>query len=140
CRDGVRGVEARFARMPGSRSFTSLRPTLVRDVAEVRFFPLREEAEKEGIRAALAVPLIFRGEATGVLTLYHDIPWSYTDEDLSLATSLAQQLAVAIANAQLHGETNRQLGRVSVLSEIGRAGVETLDLVARVERSARALV
>jgi PAS domain S-box-containing protein len=136
----VRAVEAKYKRLPGARSIATQRPTLVRDVTELRFYPLREETEKEGIRAVLVVPLIFRGEVTGLLTLYHDIPWSYTDEDITLATSLAQQLAIAIANAQLHGETNRQLGRVSVLSEIGRAGVETLDLVARVERSSRALV
>ena len=138
--DFVRAIELKYKRLPGARSFTTQRPTLVRDVAELRFYPLREEADKEGIRALLVVPLIFRGEVTGLLTLYHDIPWSYNDEDIALATSLAQQLSVAIANAQLHGETNRQLGRVSVLSEIGRAGVETLDMVARVERSSRALV
>ena len=136
----VSAVEQKYKRLPGARSITTHRPVLVRDVAELRFYPLREEADKEGIRALLVVPLIFRSEVTGLLTLYHDIPWSYTDEDITLATSLAQQLAIAIANAQLHAETNRQLGRVSVLSEIGRAGVETLDLVARVERSSRALV
>src|SRR2546427_7154734 len=132
-------MRSHFRRTPGMGVLSSQRPVFVRDVQEARFAALREQAEAEGFRCILTIPTVFRGKTIGTITLCHDIPWSYTEEDLSLAMTLGQQLGVAIVNAQLHAETGRQLGRVSALSDIGRAVAETLELSARCERAVRSL-
>src|SRR5262249_52647208 len=139
-REYVQAVCDNFLRTGISPILRTHRPVFIRDVRDTRITAMREPAEREGFHTLLLIPTVFRGRTTGALSIYHDIPWSYNEEDLSMATSLGQQLGLAVANAQLHNETKHQLGRISALSEIGRAAVETVDLNARCERCARALL
>jgi serine phosphatase RsbU (regulator of sigma subunit) len=94
-----------------------------------------------GQRSVLAVPLHVRDESIGLLVAY---PGSRTlaDSDISLLTSLASQLSVAVQNARLHeratelGEalgdvlaTERQASRqVNALYEISRSFAQSLSL------------
>ena len=76
------------------------------------------------LEAALCLPLFFENELIGIFNLgekkSQDI---YTDEDLDLLTTLANQLAIAIRNAQLHEENllaQKQLLQADKLSSLGR--------------------
>jgi serine phosphatase RsbU (regulator of sigma subunit) len=94
-----------------------------------------------GQRSVLAVPLHVRDESIGLLVAY---PGSRRlgDSDISLLTSLAAQLAVAVQNARLH-ERSKELGealgdvlaserqtsrQVSALYEISRSFAQSLSL------------
>jgi PAS domain S-box-containing protein len=133
-------IAANYTRAAAWSMLRALRPVMIEDMRTTRLTVTQPVALREGVRAALLTPLVYRHELTGVLSLYHDINWNYTDEDLALAGSFGQQLGVAVAHAQLLAEAKQQVGRIGVLFEIGRAGAETLELQGRCERSAHALV
>jgi two-component system, cell cycle sensor histidine kinase and response regulator CckA len=59
---------------------------------------------RSGIRAGLTVPLITRGQFIGALVLQSKAPGVYTERDLKLAENIGNQIAGAIANAQLYSE------------------------------------
>jgi two-component system phosphate regulon sensor histidine kinase PhoR len=57
--------------------------------------------DKLNTRSALAVPLIYRGQLNGLLTLTHGEPDFFDQEHLELGTALAVQAATAVENARL---------------------------------------
>ena len=59
------------------------------------------------IRSALAVPLIAHGQLVGTMTLYSARPRHWGVETLRLFSLYAAQVAIAIANARLLGESRR---------------------------------
>jgi diguanylate cyclase (GGDEF)-like protein len=65
--------------------------------------------EKFGDKAYLNVPLMFNGQPVGLLVLIekaHERHW--TDDDVALATGLAEQAAVAIEHARLYKRVQDQ--------------------------------
>jgi len=65
------------------------------------FAPLKEDFER--IDAEVLIPLIYRGELIGLLSLGEKLLADlYSPEDLNLLATLGNQAAVALENAQLH--------------------------------------
>jgi len=60
----------------------------------------RRQAEAEGIRSILSIPVMFKKEVIGVLRMYTAEPIKYTTEDLKFMTAIAEQAAIAIMNAR----------------------------------------
>ena len=52
----------------------------------------------------LALPMLYAGRATGVMTLYYQDPRAFTAEEIGLAQSFANQAANALENARLFAE------------------------------------
>ncbi len=52
-------------------------------------------------RSEVAIPMKISGEVIGVLDVQDDKPKAFTDADLSVFTTLAEQIAAAVHNAQL---------------------------------------
>jgi len=83
-----------------------------------------------GLRSFLSVPLISGDQAIGVLHLRSKEYKAYSERDLKLAESIANQIAGAIAKAQIFEELNRTaraLGEVEqrngvLVEAVGRAG------------------
>ena len=80
-------------------------PESVEEVQER--FPGLLFAYKAGLRSRLSVLLIARGTVIGSLTLWSKQTKAYGERDITLAQSVASQIAGAIANAQLFQECNR---------------------------------
>ncbi len=59
-------------------------------------------AELQHLRSILAVPLIANDDVIGVLTLFHEKPGAFSQEQLELVEAAAIQVANAISNAQLY--------------------------------------
>lgn len=69
----------------------------------------RDFLRQMGMRSGLIVPLIMRERVLGVLFLQDCVePRNWSIDDVSLIGSLADNLAVAIENADLHMERERQ--------------------------------
>jgi PAS domain S-box-containing protein len=68
---------------------------------------------ESGIRSVIAAPLIHREIAVGAITVYGDRPDAFGEEDAGLLSALADQAAVAIANARLIDELERSRGEVA---------------------------
>ena len=60
----------------------------------------RRQAEEEGIRSILSIPVMFKKEVIGVLRMYTAEPVKYKTEDLKFMTAIAEQAAIAIMNAR----------------------------------------
>lgn len=56
----------------------------------------------EGISSVLLVPLICRDATLGVLSLYTNRPYRFSDEEVQMMQSIAGQCALAIRNAQMY--------------------------------------
>ena len=62
-------------------------------------------AEAAGLRALICVPLSVRERNIGVLNMWAENETHFTDEQVELCTTLANQVALAIENAHLIGNT-----------------------------------
>ena len=70
---------------------------LIPDTAEL---PLHD-GNREG-RSQIAVPLKVKGNLIGVLSIKHEQPNAFSDKDIRVLTSFANQTAIAIDNARLY--------------------------------------
>ncbi|HET6315741.1 MAG TPA: GAF domain-containing protein [Chloroflexota bacterium] len=60
-------------------------------------------------RGVIATPLVARGRTFGALTLFYNQPRVFSDEEVALAGTFAQQAQLAIENARLHVEAEQRM-------------------------------
>jgi sigma-B regulation protein RsbU (phosphoserine phosphatase) len=82
----------------------------------------------EAVRSELAVPLLYKGKAIGVLDIQSRQLDYFTRDQQNILTLLASRLAIAIENAQLFQRARRQAETLLVLNEIARETSSILDL------------
>ena len=71
------------------------------DASQVEASPWMDEVRGLSLHAVLAVPLVAQGRPLGVVTAYADqVHGPFQDEDVEMATALAANAAVALANAR----------------------------------------
>jgi sigma-B regulation protein RsbU (phosphoserine phosphatase) len=78
--------------------------------------------------ALLVLPLQTGGRVLGTLGLSGNVVMEFEQAQLDLAQAVGNQLAIAIENARLFGEQERQIGELRALGDIGRAAGTTYDL------------
>lgn len=85
-------------------------------------------------RSEVTLPLISRGQVLGAMTAQSREPTAFTDQDVAVLQSLADQVANAIANAQLFDEAHHaqaqaeaRLREVQFLQRVSQASSATLD-------------
>ena len=66
-------------------------------------------------RSALVLPIINGGIPVGVLTLTHPTPHHFTPDDAHFMLAAADQIALALFNAQLYEEKRQQADRLNTL-------------------------
>ena len=99
---------------------------LVHDVAEdKRWLSLPDRSQKVG--SALGVPIIDHREVVGVLTLTHSQPGHFSQTQATLMQGAADQMALALRNAQLYDAQKRLAEREHILYEVMRIMGERLD-------------
>ena len=104
--------------------------------AEVEEFPEGSEtARRVGHRAILSVPLMREGVAIGAIGVRRTVAQLFTDRQVALLRTFADQAVIAIENVRLFTELDqrtRDLGQsleeVGALSEVSRAVSSSLDL------------
>ncbi|MFN2157912.1 MAG: GAF domain-containing protein, partial [Anaerolineae bacterium] len=72
-------------------------------------------------RSELALPLVSRGEAIGALTIQSTEESAFSEEDVAVLQTMADQLANAIANARLFEQTQIRAEEMTVLNDLSQA-------------------
>ena len=87
------------------------------------------------IRTLMAIPMLRADELLGVITIYRFEVRPFTDSQIALMETFADQAAIAIENARLltelqdrTGELTRSVQELQALGEVGQALSSTLDL------------
>jgi GAF domain-containing protein len=99
---------------------------IAQDVGEeaVRFDnPLLPETRSE-----MALPLVSRGQVIGAMTIQSTQSAAFSEEDITVLQTMADQLANAIENARLFEEELARTREVTALAETGRELASALDL------------
>jgi two-component sensor histidine kinase/putative methionine-R-sulfoxide reductase with GAF domain len=92
------------------------------------------ESQYESI---LAVPILVRGETLeGALNVRTRVPRVYSDAEIELLVSIADQVAQSIVHAQLYSQAQRRVAELEALARISEAVSESLYL----EESLEAIV
>ncbi|MGC2218724.1 MAG: GAF domain-containing protein, partial [Pseudolabrys sp.] len=119
----------------GSASGRSLLEGRVVHIADVKTDPeyTWTEAQRLGdFRTILAVPMLREAVPTGVLTLSRSDVRPFTDKQIELVTTFADQAAIAIENVRLFDEVQ---SRTEELTESLRQQTATSDVLKVISRS-----
>ena len=110
------------------------------NIADAQTHPAFSEARRAVARARryrslAAVPLLRQDEALGTIAVVRGEAGGFTDDEIALLQTFADQAVIAIENArllsELHAKTQeltRSVGELTALGEVGRALSSTLDL------------
>ena len=83
------------------RAVTECKPVLVDDVEADPEYTLREGQRLGGFRTVLGIPLLREGVPIGVIILTRNTVRPFTNKQIELATTFADQAAIAIENVRL---------------------------------------
>ncbi|HTE65156.1 MAG TPA: GAF domain-containing protein, partial [Candidatus Binatia bacterium] len=84
------------------------RPVQIVDIKADAEYQHPEAQRASGFRTVLAVPLMREGNPIGVLIVWRLVVQPFTDAEIGLLQTFADQAAIAIANAQLFETVERQ--------------------------------
>ncbi len=123
---------------PGSASGTaaSERHTVqIHDVLALPGYQFGEGTRLEGWRTVLAVPMLKENTLLGVITIWRTKVEPFSDRQIALVETFADQAVIAIENVRLFkeleartSELTRSVDQLTALGEVGRAVSSTLDL------------
>jgi GAF domain-containing protein len=98
------------------RAVTECKPIQVSDVEADPEYTLKEGQKLAGFRTVVGIPLLREGVPIGVIMLTRNTVRPFTDNQIELATTFADQAAIAIENVRLFDEIqhkSRQLEEAS---------------------------
>jgi len=125
---------------PGRKSMTgrvvSERRTIhIHDVLADPDWQWPESQKVGGIRTVLGVPLLREGIPIGVMIIFKTEVSPFTDKQIELVTTFADQAVIAIENVRLFQELQERTGALArsveelkALGEVGQAISSTLDM------------
>src|SRR5262249_25179021 len=97
--------------------------------------PVRASARARGYHSWVTVPMLRQDEAVGTIAVTRSEAGGFTDEEIALLQTFADQAVIAIENVRLFTELQtrtqaltRSVEQLTALGEVGRAVSSTLDL------------
>jgi GAF domain-containing protein/anti-sigma regulatory factor (Ser/Thr protein kinase) len=93
--------------------------------AEAVFF---ENPHLPNTRSEMALPLVINDEAIGALTVQSTEEAAFHDEDIAALQTMADQLAIAIQNSQLHRQAERRSRLLKAANRVGKEVTSILNL------------
>jgi PAS domain S-box-containing protein len=83
-----------------------------------RWMPRRYEDDKTQVpKSAVCAPILTRNKLVGVLTLVHPKPGFFSTEHVALVQAIADQAGIAVLNARLYDESQRQAEVMTALAK-----------------------
>jgi GAF domain-containing protein/CheY-like chemotaxis protein len=117
------------------RVITEGKTVQVADVLADPSYKMIEQAKMGGIRTVLGVPLLREGTPIGVIILQRKAVWPFTDKQIELVATFADQAVIAIENVRLFDEVQartrelaQSVGELQALGEVSQAVNSTVDL------------
>src|SRR5688572_7911346 len=109
----------------------NLKGALVLDTSKDDRWVMRPDdaIDRSGVKSAICVPLLARENLVGVLTLVHAKPNAFSEEQLDLMQAIADQAGIAVLNARLYTESQRQARVMTALAE----GAAAMNVSLRME-------
>jgi signal transduction histidine kinase len=96
---------------------------------------VRQTGRLLGFRSAVSVPMLREGEAIGAINVSRREPGSFSDAEVELLKTFADQAVIAVENVRLFKELEartsaltRSVEQLTALGEVGHAVSSTLDL------------
>ena len=114
----------------GWRCIGEARPVQIHDVASVPGYPEVVANQGKG-RTALGVPLLREGEVIGNIVLARQRVESFTDRQIDLVRTFADQAVIAIENARLLSELQERTDDLQELLEYQTATSDVLKVISR---------
>ena len=127
--------------MPPSRGGASARAILSRaivyipDIREDPEYRLEALAKAAAYLSVLAVPMLLESKPIGVITVTGAEPGAFSQRQIELLQTFADQAVIAVKNVRLFTELEartadltRSVDQLTALGEVGRAVSSTLDL------------
>jgi GAF domain-containing protein len=102
------------------RVMLSRRPNILADLNEDETVPplSRQMIEAMGARSQVTMPMLLAGEPIGAITLSWAEPRGYTEQQIMLLQTFADQAVIAIENVRLFNETREALERQTATADI----------------------
>jgi GAF domain-containing protein/anti-sigma regulatory factor (Ser/Thr protein kinase) len=138
--EGLEAINRTFP-MPPGRGGAAARAVLTRavvyipDIREDPEYRLQGLAQATGYRSVLSVPMLHNGNPIGALSVTGVEPGMFTDRQIAMLQTFADQAVIAIENTRLFNELqartealSRSVGQLTALGEVGQAISSTLDL------------
>lgn len=85
-------------------------------------------AKKHGLKSFLGVPLKIRDKVIGVLGMIADQTRLFSEEEIQLVSSFANQAAIAIENARLYEESREKAKQLALIYDLTNKIRSSLDL------------
>ena len=119
----------------GGRAVSTRAVVQIPDVLTDRAYELKSEQQAAGYRSVLAVPMLRDGEPIGAISLGRREPRPFSDKQIALVKTFADQAVIAIENVRLFrelrartAELTRSVEQLTALGEVSRAVSSTLDV------------
>jgi len=110
------------------RAALERRTVHIPDVLADAEYEHRDFQRAAGHRTMLAVPLLREGNLVGAFSLARTRVEPFTDKQIELVETFADQAVIAIENARLFQELQDRVGELQALGEVGQALSSSLDL------------
>jgi signal transduction histidine kinase/DNA-binding response OmpR family regulator len=134
-RDAMRRDRIRIGESVSGRVAETGSPIVSADTAaDPRLLPEHRAQVTERTGALMCVPIRVESRVLGTLNVYRERGHRFDDAALRLATSLAEQAAIAIDNARLYAAAEKRRQAAEALAGVGKLLSETLDLDAVAQR------
>jgi two-component system, NtrC family, sensor histidine kinase HydH len=112
-------------------------PVALEVASEDQRYKLVPQTGEDRYKSLLAVPILFNAECIGVMTVQTVEPHLYSTDEITLLSTIANDVGGIINSAQLYQEARQNLDALSALYEVSRALISTLDLQTLLDRIAR---
>lgn len=128
---GYEYLQATLQRQPTYQNYPPL-PERIDEIKRDPSTPQRIKAERIALRekfaGSLSVPLVIQNEVFGGMVFYYSEPQEFPDEQVQLAMTFAEQVALAVENAHLHQREQQRQRELQTLLDVASAANSSLDL------------
>jgi GAF domain-containing protein len=127
--EGTEAVRRHFPQAPGrasatTRAIQSRRPIVIPDVLEDPEYRLAEMVRVAAFRSVMSIPMLRAAEPIGAITVTRADPGPFSDKQLALLQTFADQAVIAIENVRLFTELKE---KNSALTEAHAQVTEALE-------------